>query len=253
MSLASEPARPGRPLDGRVVAVTGAGRGLGLLTVRELVDQGARVLANHRSPSEDLEQLSKEHPGQVHLLPGDISEEPTAVALLEAARKLGRLDALVNNAGITRDRVLMHLSVEDWDEVQRVNLRGPFLATKHALKLMIRQRSGRIVYISSIVAEMGNAGQAAYAASKAGLHGLARTVAQEYSSYNIRTVVLAPGVLDTGLVSEVPVHLQERKIGQSLAGLGSAADIASTVAFLVSPRSEFINATVLRADGGVRY
>jgi len=238
----------------RVVAVTGAGRGLGLLTVRALLDQGAQVIANHRSNSEELTQLRKEFHGRLHLIQGDVADEDTAVELADAGRRLGRLDALVCNAGIARDRLLVQLSAEDWDEVQRVNLRGAFLTTKHALKLMMRQRRGRIVYVSSVVAFTGNPGQAAYATSKAGLTGLAHTVAQEYGSYNVRTTVVAPGILDTGLGSTLPPQQQRRLADRALSDpQGSGARTADTIAFLSTPAADSINATVIHVDGGVRY
>lgn len=137
--------------------------------------------------------------------------------------------------------------------VMRVNLRGAFVATKHALKPMMRRRRGRIVYISSTVAYIGNSGQAAYAASKAGLQGLALCVAQEYRAYNVRTVVVAFGLLDTGIGAELSDQHRERLGGMSLAGIGDPAQSAQTLAFLTSPAADFINATVVRADGGIKY
>jgi 3-oxoacyl-[acyl-carrier protein] reductase len=244
---------PSPYLQGRVVALTGAGRGLGLLTARELLRQGACLLANYRSRSEELEQLREKYPEHLRLVQGDIAEERTAVELGDVARALGRLDALVHNAGITRDGLLVRMPVEDWDEVQRVNVRGAFLATKYALKPMMRQRYGRLVYISSIAAEMGNAGQANYAASKAALHGLARAVSQEYNAYNIRTVVLAPGLINTGLGAQIPPEVVKAKSDRSLGGIGDAKGVAATIAFLAGPDADFINATVIRTDGGVQY
>jgi 3-oxoacyl-[acyl-carrier protein] reductase len=144
-------------------------------------------------------------------------------------------------------------TVEDWDEVLRVNLRGAFLVSKHAVKAMMRARYGRIVYVSSIAALNGNAGQASYAASKAGLQGLALTIAQEYASYNIRTTVVAPGILDTGLGAAVPPAQKRRMIDRALLGLGPAEQTAATIAFLASPGADYINATVIRTDGGMRY
>lgn len=241
------------PLTGRVVAITGAGRGLGLLTTETLLRQGARVIANHRSPSPNLEEFRRKFPGQLQLVPGDIGEESTAIALADAARNAGDLHVLIHNAGVTRDQLLAHMPVEDWDEVQRVNLRGGFLATKHAVRIMLRRRYGRIVYISSIAAVMGNTGQANYAASKAGLHGLARSVAQEYASYNIRSTVLAVGVLDVGLGAAMKPNTQRRKVDRSLLGLIDGASVAETLAFLAGPKADFINSEIIRLDGGVRY
>lgn len=254
MTLPTSPAPPSAtPLTGRVVLLTGAGRGLGLLVAQTLLEQGATVVANHRSPSEGLERLAGKYRDRLRLVPGDVATDDTAALLASEARRFGRLDVLVHNAAITRDQPLVRMSVEDWDEVQRVNLRGAFLTTKYAVKSMMRARYGRIVYISSITALTGNAGQAAYASSKAGLHGLAMTVSQEYASYNIRTATLAPGILDTGLGAAVAAPQRRRMTDRSLLGLGEAAQTAETIAFLASPAADYINATVIRTDGGMRY
>ncbi|GAA3824677.1 3-oxoacyl-[acyl-carrier-protein] reductase [Streptomyces coacervatus] len=250
---ASSPMGTREPLAGRVVILTGAGRGLGLETTGALLAQGARVIANHRSPSADLEALADKHPDRLYLVPGDVSTEDTAVELVSAARRLGSVDVLIHNAGIARDQPLVRTPVEDWDAVHGVNLRGAFLTTKHALKTMMRARYGRIIYVSSLVALTGNAGQASYTSSKAGLHGLALTVSQEYASYNIRTAVVAPGILDTGLGAAVAPAQQRRMTDRSLLGLGRAEDTAATIAFLAGPSADYINATVIRTDGGMRY
>jgi 3-oxoacyl-[acyl-carrier protein] reductase len=238
---------------GRVVVVTGAGRGLGLQTAGTLLDQGGRVILNYRSDSKELELLQDRYPGRVALVPGDVAEEATAIALVDAAREFGGLDAVIHNAAVARDGLVVNTSVEDWDEVMRVNLRGAFLVTKYALRYMMRSRSGRFVYVSSSVAYMGNSGQAAYAASKAGLQGLALTVAQEYRKYNIRTVVLALGLLDTGLGVELATDYRDRLASHSLAGIGDPEHAAKTLAFLTSPEADLINATVVHASGGMKY
>lgn len=242
-----------RELTGRVVAVTGAGRGLGLIITQALLERGATVVANHRSPSDDLQGLLDAYGDGLELVPGDIGDEATAEAIAARAKKLGRLDALVHNAGITRDQLLVRMSTDEWDDVMRVNLRGAFLATKHALRLMIRQRYGRLVYLSSVSAVMGNYGQGNYAASKSGLHGLSRTVAQEYATYNVRSVVLAAGLLDTGLADRMQPAARQQKVDRALLGVGDSKSVAATVAFLVSPAADFINAAVIRSDGGIRY
>lgn len=241
------------PLAERVVAVTGAGSGLGLLTVRALLERGATVVANHRSPSPALEEVGEGVGERLRLVPGDIGEEATAVALADAARRAGRLDVLVHNAGVCRDGPLVQMDAEDFDEVLRVNLRGAFLATKYALRLMMRQRYGRLVYVSSLVAVIGNGGQANYAASKGGLHGLSLAVAQEYASRGIRSVVLAPGLLDTGMGAALDAGVRDRKAARTLLGVGDAGSVAATVAFLSGPDADFINATVVRADGGIAF
>ncbi|MFI7504708.1 SDR family oxidoreductase [Streptomyces sp. NPDC049687] len=241
------------PLRGRVVLLTGAGRGLGLLTAQTLLDQGAAVVANHRSPSDELERLADKHRDRLRLVPGDAATDETAALLAGEARRFGRLDVLVHNAAITRDQPLVRMPIEDWDEVQRVNLRGAFLTTKYAVKSMMRARYGRIIYVSSVTALTGNAGQAAYTSSKAGLHGLAMTVSQEYASYNIRTATVAPGILDVGLGAAVAGPQKRRMTDRSLLGLGEAGQTAETIAFLASPAADYINATVIRTDGGMRY
>jgi 3-oxoacyl-[acyl-carrier protein] reductase len=238
---------------GRTVAITGAGRGLGLLTARTLLEQDSRVVANYRSDSSELDLLAKQYPNQLLLVQGDAADEVTAKAMVDAAGDLGGLDALIHNAAITRDGLAVRLSVEDWDEVMRVNLRGAFLATKHALRPMMRRRAGRIVYVSSTVAYVGNAGQTAYAASKAGLQGLALSVAQEYRGYNIRTVVASLGLLDTGLGADLADQHRERLGDMQLAGIGDPGQVAATLAFLTSSAADFINATVVRVDGGMKY
>jgi 3-oxoacyl-[acyl-carrier protein] reductase len=239
-------------LSGRVVALTGAGRGLGLLTARALLAQGAQVIANHRSAAPELSELREKYPAALHPVPGDVGDERTAEAIADTARGLGHLDVLIHNAGIARDQPLVRMPVEDWDEVIRVNLRGAFLTTKHALRLMMRRRYGRLVYVSSLAAVLGNAGQANYAASKAGLHGLSHTVAQEYARFNIRSVVLAPGLLDVGLGATLPPATQASKLEHSLLGIGGGESVAATIAFLAGPEADHITASVVRIDGGIK-
>lgn len=242
-----------RPPPGRVVAVTGAGRGLGLLTVSALLERGDLVIAHHRSASAELEELAQKHEGSVFPVPGDICEPATAEAIVGRARELGALDAVVLNAGTAKDGPLVSMPVEDWDHVLHTNLRGAFLLTKAALRPMMRQRRGRFVYVSSLVAHLGNEGQAAYAASKAALHGLALSVAQEYARFGVRTVAIAPGMLDTGLTAHMTQKAFDAKVANSLAGLLDARGVAATIAFLTSPEAEAINATVVHAHGGIRY
>jgi 3-oxoacyl-[acyl-carrier protein] reductase len=240
-------------LTGRITVLTGAGGSLGLQTAQALLGQGAVVVANHRSPSHGLDKLREEYPDTLHPLQGDIGDEACVVALVSQAKALGRLDVVVHGAAVTRDRALVRMEVEDWDEVMRVNLRGAFLLTKHAVRQMMRQRYGRFVYVSSLSGVIGLSGQANYAASKAGLQGLSHSVAQEYGHYGIRTVVLAPGFLDSGMVAAVPEQIRRTKAERTLLGVGTTTGVAETIAYLASPEADFINATVIRIDGGISY
>jgi 3-oxoacyl-[acyl-carrier protein] reductase len=240
-------------LDQRVVAVTGAGRGLGLAITRALLERGASVVANYRSSSSPLEELAVSHPHRLTLVQGDIGEESAARRLVDSASAHGHLDALVHNAAVSRDGLLVQMSVEDWDEVFRVNVRGAFLVTKYAARLMLRRRYGRIVYLSSIVASTGNAGQANYAASKAALHGLASSVAQEYADYNIRTTVLAPGIIDGGLAAALPDVIRKQKLERMLSGSVALDEVAAAIGFLVSADADFFNGALLPMDGGRRF
>ncbi|GHG97540.1 SDR family NAD(P)-dependent oxidoreductase [Streptomyces rubradiris] len=241
------------PLDGMVIALTGAGRGLGLETARTLLARGAKVAANHRTPTPELSELAERSAGRLVTCQGDIGEEKAAEELVAAAAGLGGLDALVHNAGVARDQPLVRMPAADWDAVHRVNLRGAFLATKHALRPMMRARSGRLVYVSSVVARTGNAGQAAYASSKAGLHGLSLTVAQEYARYGIGSVVVSPGLLDVGMTGQMTAQAFEQKTKRSLTGVVQARRVAAAVAFLVHPDAADINGTVVDIDGGIAY
>ena len=178
----------------------------------------------------------------------------TAREIVETAvTRFGGLDVAVHNAAVTRDKPLVSMSVEDWDEVQRVNLRGAFLLSRQAVRLMLRRKAGRLIYLSSISGVAGNAGQANYAASKAGLHGLAKSVAQEYARYNIRSVVVAPGMLNTGLADSIPSKVRDEKEARSLIGICDSCSVAELIAFLASPVGDVVNATLVRADGGMAY
>jgi 3-oxoacyl-[acyl-carrier protein] reductase len=244
---------PDQSLADQVIIVTGAGRGLGWHITQTLADRGARVVANYASSGQALKELAEERPLQVFPVQGDIGEEDTAERLAAAAAELSGPTGVIHNAGISRDELLVRMDVADWDEVQRVNLRGAFLLSKHAVKRMMRRRAGRLVYVSSIAAVLGNSGQASYAASKAGLDGLARSISQEYARYGIEACVLAAGLIDVGLGARLPEAEQQAKLGRVLRGAATPEQMAQIAAFLVSPEAAYINATTVHADGGVRF
>jgi 3-oxoacyl-[acyl-carrier protein] reductase len=239
---------------GRVVIVTGAGSGLGWHITQALLAQGDRVIANYAS-SGDLLNHRVTEVGADRLVPvkGSIAEESTSEQLAAEAAQLGGPQAVIHNASITRDGLLVKMSLDDWQAVQDVNLRGAFLLSKHAVRKMLRHRGGRLVYISSISAVMGNAGQANYAASKSGLDGLARSVAQEYATRGISACVLAAGLIDVGMGARLTPEIQQAKLRKILGGGAKPEEMAGIATFLASDAASYINATVVHANGGINF
>lgn len=241
-------------MTGRVVIVTGAGSGLGWHITQALLAHGDRVIANYAS-SGDLLNHRVTEVGADRLVPvkGSIAEESTSEQLAAEAAQLGGPQAVIHNASITRDGLLVKMSLDDWQAVQDVNLRGAFLLSKHAVRKMLPHRAGRLVYISSVSAVMGNAGQANYAASKSGLDGLARSVAQEYASRGISACVLAAGLIDVGMGARLTPEIQQAKLRKILGGGAKPEEIAGIATFLASDAATYINATVVHANGGINF
>ena len=241
-------------LSGRIALVTGASRGIGRAIATRLAAQGAHVVAaargdNARATVDEIVAAG----GKAEMLSLDVTEAGAPEAAIAAtAGAHGRLDILVNNAGITKDQLMLRMKRDDWDAVLATNLSGAFALTQAALKPMVKQRGGRIVCISSVVGQSGNAGQANYAASKAGLIGFAKSVAQEVASRGITVNVVAPGLIDTDMTRAITDSAHEEWAAKiPLKRLGTADDIASAVCFLASDEASYITGQVLAVNGGM--
>jgi 3-oxoacyl-[acyl-carrier protein] reductase len=244
------------PTRNGVAVITGGTRGIGLAVAKRLAGDGYDVLLTYRGDAEAAAAAKDELAGsgrQVEVIAADISTADGAGRAIEAAmQSLGRLDVLVNNAGITRDTLLMRMSDDDWDAVLTTNLKGAFLTTKAAIRPMLRQRSGRIVNITSVVGQVGNAGQANYAAAKAGLIGFTKSLAKEVGSRGITVNAIAPGFIDTRLTAALPDEMKTMLLERTpLNRFGTPEDVAGAVAFLVGPDASFITGHTLTVDGGL--
>lgn len=242
-------------LDGKVAIVTGASRGIGRAIARHLASLGARVVVSARDAGllADLVAVIEQAGGEALSVPGDVALSADADRLVdETVRGFGRVDILVNNAGITRDGLLVRMKDEDWDQVLDTNLKGAFLCSRAAARVMTKQRAGRIINISSVVGEMGNAGQANYCASKAGLLGLTKSVARELARRHVTVNAITPGFIDTDMTSDLPDKVKEGLTAQiPLGKMGNCEDIAQAVAFLASDQASYITGQVLGINGGM--
>jgi 3-oxoacyl-[acyl-carrier protein] reductase len=241
-------------LTGRVALVTGASRGIGRTIAKRLAKQGSHVIAVARgeNAAETVREIS-DAGGKADLASADVVDASAVDALIaQALEKHGRIDILVNNAGIARDQLLLRMKREDWDAVVATNLTAAFSCTQAVLKPMVRQRSGRIIFISSVVGQAGNAGQANYAASKAGLIGFAKSVALEIASRNITANVVAPGLIETDMTREIAGGTRENWESRiPLRRIGTPDDVAAAVCFLASDEASYITGQVLAVNGGM--
>jgi len=239
-----------------VALVTGASRGIGAAIAGGLARAGARVGVNYRTRRDAAAQVVEAIAaagGEAILVEGDISQEASAKAAVQAVvERWGRIDILVNNAGITRDRLLLRMTPEDWDQVLAVDLRGAFLCTKYAMPYLVRQRQGRIVNISSVVGISGNPGQANYAAAKAGLIGFTKAVAREVASRNVTVNAVAPGFITTDMTQQLSEETRQQILSRIPMGrFGSAEEVAEVVVFLCSDGARYITGQVVAIDGGL--
>jgi 3-oxoacyl-[acyl-carrier protein] reductase len=243
-------------LDGKAALVTGGSRGIGRAICLALGAEGARVAVNYQSAADAAEHVVAAivaGGGEAFAVQGDVSVASDAANVVKATvDRFGGLDILVNNAGITRDGLLMRMSEEDWDAVHRTNLRGAFLVTKAAMRPLLRARGGRIITISSVVGVMGNAGQANYAAAKAGLIGFTRAVARELASRAITCNVVAPGFVKTDLTAEMTqAQVDAVMVQVPLARMAAPEEIAPTVVFLAGEGAAYITGQCIHVDGGM--
>jgi len=239
-------------LTGRVALVTGSTRGIGRAIAQTLAECGARVAVVGRDQAK-AQAVAAEIGHDAAGFACDVSDTAQVNALIEQVEQaLGGIDILVNNAGVTRDNILLRLKDEDWQQVIDANLRGAFATIRAATRGMMKRRWGRIINISSVVGLMGNRGQANYAASKAGLIGLTKSVAKEFGSRNVLANVIAPGFITTDMTDAMTAEAREALTKQiPLERLGTIQDVANAVAFLASEQAAYITGQVLVVDGGL--
>ena len=239
----------------KVAVITGASRGIGRSIALALAEAGAKIVAVDLDPvaTEAIVAELKEKGTEAIAVIGNVTVSDDTEKMIDAAvAAFGRVDILVNNAGITRDGLLMRMKDEDWDAVLSVNLKGAFLCSRAASKVMTKQRYGRIINIASVVGQMGNAGQANYCASKAGLIGLTKSNARELAKRNVTVNAVAPGFIATAMTDALPEKVREELTAQiPLARLGSAEDIAHAVVFLALEKSAYITGHVIAVNGGM--
>jgi 3-oxoacyl-[acyl-carrier protein] reductase len=243
-------------LTGRVALVTGSTRGIGRAIAGTLATAGARVAVTGRDQARAdaaAQEIAEQSGVETRGYAADVSETAQAIALVEAVEKdFGQLDILVNNAGLTRDNLLIRLKDDDWDAVINANLRGAFATCRAASRGMMKRRYGRIINVASVVGLIGNKGQANYAASKAGLIGMTKSIAKELASRNILANVVAPGFIDTDMTAAMtPEARSALSAGIPLERLGSGEDIASMVAVLASDLTSYVTGQVFVVDGGM--
>jgi 3-oxoacyl-[acyl-carrier protein] reductase len=242
-------------LEGKVGLITGGAQGIGKVTALLLASKGADVAVSDinmegaSKTAREIEELGR----RGLAVEGDVSNSADADRIVATiVEQLGGIDILVNNAGITRDGLLVRMAEEDWDVVLNVNLKGTFNCTKAAVKHMMKRKSGRIVNIASVVGEMGNAGQANYAASKAGIIGLTKSVAREYAQRGINVNAVAPGYIETPMTEALAEKVKDELKAQiPMARLGTPLDVANAVFFLISDDSSYITGHVLNVNGGM--
>ena len=243
-------------LDGKTALVTGASRGIGRAIALCLAAEGARVAINYAGnvkAAEEVKASVEAAGGTAILCQADIADSAAVEAMIaDVVKEFGAIDILVNNAGITRDTLLMRMKDEDFAKVLDTNLKGVFYCTKAVSKLMMKKRAGRIVNMASVIGLVGNAGQANYAAAKAGVIGFSKSVAKELASRGITVNVVAPGFIGTDMTADLPETVKEKALADiPLGKMGEPEDVANAVLFLASDQASYITGQVVNVDGGM--
>lgn len=243
-------------LDGKVALITGASRGIGRAVAIELAKAGAKVIINYSgniTAAQDVENVIKSNGGEAIIIQSDVASSESVDAMVKQVMdSYGRIDILVNNAGITRDNLLMRMKEEDWDAVMNTNLKGIYNCTKAVSRIMMKQKCGKIINMTSVVGITGNAGQANYAAAKAGVIGFTKSMAKELASRGITVNAVAPGFIATDMTAVLPDQVKSELTTKiPLGRLGSADDISAAVLFLVSEAANYITGQTLNVDGGM--
>ena len=243
-------------LKNKIALVTGAGRGIGRAIAIAFAEEGAEVIINYNGSEErakEVKQTIEENGGKASIYKCNVSDFVACEAMIkDIVKEYGHLDILVNNAGITKDGLIMKMKEEDFDSVLNVNLKGTFNTIRHSARQMLKQRSGKIINISSVSGILGNVGQANYAASKAGVIGLTKTMARELGSRGITVNAIAPGFVDTEMTEVLSEEIRENACKQIILGrFGKPEDIANTAVFLASDKADYITGQVISVDGGM--
>ena len=243
-------------MEGKVAVVTGASRGIGKAIAVKLASKGATVVINYNGSRERAEEVKNEVEsagGKAVIIQCNVADFDACKEFIETViKEQGRIDILVNNAGITKDGLIMKMKEEDFDSVLNVNLKGTFNTIRHSARQMLKQRSGKIINISSVSGILGNVGQANYAASKAGVIGLTKTMARELGSRGITVNAIAPGFVETEMTGVLSEEIRENACKQIILGrFGKPEDIANTAVFLASDKADYITGQVISVDGGM--